>query len=72
MPRDKLDGPDTRWEWMHFSKICTHCSNMTDIVGRRCRAFPDGIPRPIWLGENNHKKPYPGDHGIRFDPARKG
>lgn len=31
-----------------------------------CEAFPTGIPRPILLSEVTHKKPYPGDHGLRF------
>jgi hypothetical protein len=25
----------------------------------------------IWTGENDHRKPYPGDHGIRFEARRK-
>lgn len=31
-----------------------------------CAAFPDGIPKEIWRGDNNHTKPYQGDHGIQF------
>jgi hypothetical protein len=24
---------------------------------------------PIWLGENDHREPYPSEHGIQFEPA---
>jgi hypothetical protein len=35
-------------------------------MNRVCPAFPDGIPDAIWLRENTHTSPYPGDHGIQF------
>jgi hypothetical protein len=34
----------------------------------RCGAFPDGIPRPILDNEADHRKPFDGDRGIRFEP----
>lgn len=54
----------------HFSDICNHCAHFD--IGRplgkpTCKAFTDGIPDKIWTGDNDHKKPYPGDHGIQFE-----
>lgn len=36
-----------------------------------CDAFPDGIPRAIFFEYFDHRKPYPGDRGIRFEPKSK-
>ena len=36
-----------------------------------CVAFPDGIPRKISERKYDHRNPFPGDHGIRFE-AREG
>lgn len=33
-----------------------------------CDAFPDGIPREILTARHDHKSPFPGDRGIRFEP----
>ena len=33
-----------------------------------CAAFPEGVPLPIWTNRVSHKKPRPGDGGIRFEP----
>lgn len=34
-----------------------------------CEAFPERVPREIWTGQFDHRRPYPGDNGILFEPA---
>jgi len=52
-----------------YSPTCAGCKhfNYIDPRARVCDAFPDGIPEVIWIGKNDHRKPYPGDHGILFE-----
>lgn len=57
-----LDGEDLPI----YSPVCELCVHLVNGDERRCRAFPDGIPKEIWTGENPHKTPYPGDGGIIF------
>ena len=33
----------------------------------KCAAFPDGIPDAILDNTHDHRKPYPGDHGFRWE-----
>ncbi|MEZ6094193.1 MAG: hypothetical protein R3C03_08125 [Pirellulaceae bacterium] len=49
-----------------YSQICHRCIHLVNDEERRCRAFPDGIPKEIWIGENDHTQPVPGDGGILF------
>lgn len=38
---------------------------------RTCPAFPKGIPDDVWEGEIDHRKPYPGDNGVRFESRER-
>lgn len=35
-----------------------------------CKAFPLGIPQEILVEGFDHRKPYLGDHGIRYQPKK--
>lgn len=62
---------DRELDTSRFSEICTLCRHMNIVGHRICAAFPDGIPMQIWDGDNNHREPYPGDNGIRFEPIEQ-
>jgi len=51
---------------MH-SVQCSLCANKT-ASGIGCRAYPQGIPWDVLRGEHDHREPFPGDNGIRFEP----
>ena len=49
-----------------FDSKCILCSHY--LLARACLAFPQSIPDEIWEARNDHALPYPGDHGIQFEP----
>lgn len=50
--------------------ICTLCKHFRDVVFAHatCDAYPDGIPPAVLSWEQDHRIPFPGDHGILFEP----
>lgn len=48
-----------------LSRVCSSCLNYRSNMS--CAAFKS-IPEEIWLGDNDHTKPYPDDNGIQFEP----
>ena len=53
---------------MTSSYQCALCKHYKGNLS--CKAF-EKIPEDIYTGEVSHKKPYPGDNGIRFEPIEK-
>ena len=45
--------------------ICMECRRLRSDA-KACAAFPGGIPETIWLHGGDHRRPFSGDHGIRF------
>ena len=50
--------------------LCVACQRLRRPVRGRwtCAAFPGGIPAPLLNASADHRAPYPGDQGIRFEP----
>lgn len=52
---------------MTTSNQCLTCIHYH--LGGSCDAF-EKIPSVVFTGEHDHRKPYPGDKGIQWEPAK--
>jgi hypothetical protein len=50
-----------------IESLCGWCVRHRGHQGLTCDAFPEGIPPDVYEARWDHRFPYPGDHGIRFD-----
>ena len=50
--------------------ICLECTHLHERlgVGWTCDAYPLGIPDEIITLEHDHRRPFPGDNDIQFEP----
>lgn len=60
---------------MVFDSQCQRCKHL--IPGTlQCAAFPDGIPPEMFdeleVPAADHRKPFPDDQGIRWEPITPG
>ncbi len=54
-----------------FAFQCYACAHLDKRLGMTCKAYPDGIPEALALGQKSHLTPYKGDGGVRFTPRLK-
>lgn len=47
---------------------CRFCAHWTKARGDQCEVFPLRIPVEILTNRHDHRKPYEGDDGGRFEP----
>jgi hypothetical protein len=52
------------------SYMCMLCKHL-NADRKTCAAFPSGIPATLIQESFDHRKAYPGDHGIRFEPRKR-
>jgi len=52
---------------MPYSVQCLMCIHYR--MDLKCAAFPDRIPEEIFTGIRDHRRPYPGDKGLRYSPV---
>jgi hypothetical protein len=66
--RERAASDDREYRYVATSPICRGCRHRIEYDHLSCAAFPDRIPEEVWNGMRDHNTPYPGDHGVRFEP----
>lgn len=52
----------------YAAPMCMTCKHLaSEARGMECAAFLDGIPDAIISSAFDHRQPYPGDRGIRYE-----
>lgn len=54
MAKNDIILDDTELRIPIYSPVCTFCKWLLDWKTRTCKAFPEGIPMGIWLGDDEH------------------
>lgn len=51
---------------------CITCKHAlpTKVAPAKCKAYPAEIPFALNANQHDHRQPYPGDGGYRYEPKR--
>ena len=72
MPRKPVRAD--RFTWAEGQVVISPCLTYRWKLpqGAVCVAFPEGIPEPILHAAHDHRMPFEGNHGFRYEEARDG
>ncbi len=57
-----------------FCTTCRHLKKASETSNGQetCTAFPNGIPDAVLWAPYDHRQPYSGDHGVRYEQSAEG